>query len=169
MTKQIIYLNNRSILKITKEVEIMYKSKKAQAAMEFLTTYGWAILVVLAAIAALAYFGVLSPDKFLPEKCIFSAGLHCKSYKATTTGVTLMVGNALGKDVTVSGIELKDVSACSATYSNTSVVNGADGSFDISCTLTSGSKLKSDVKITYNEVGGLSGKIHEGSIVTKVQ
>lgn len=28
-------------------------------------TYGWAILVVLAAIAALAYFGVLSPDKFL--------------------------------------------------------------------------------------------------------
>lgn len=35
------------------------KNKKSQAAMEFLMTYGWAILVVLAAIAALAYFGVL--------------------------------------------------------------------------------------------------------------
>jgi uncharacterized protein (UPF0333 family) len=38
--------------------------RKGQAAMEFLMTYGWAILVVLAAIGALAYFGVLSPDKF---------------------------------------------------------------------------------------------------------
>jgi uncharacterized protein (UPF0333 family) len=35
--------------------------KKSQAAMEFLMTYGWAIIVVLVAISALAYFGVLSP------------------------------------------------------------------------------------------------------------
>lgn len=35
------------------------KSRRGQAAMEFLMTYGWAILVVLAAVAALAYFGVL--------------------------------------------------------------------------------------------------------------
>ena len=30
-------------------------------------TYGWAILVVLIAIGVLAYFGVLSPERFLPE------------------------------------------------------------------------------------------------------
>ncbi|MBR9699766.1 hypothetical protein GOV09_04890 [Candidatus Woesearchaeota archaeon] len=52
-------------------------NKKAQAAMEFLMTYGWAILVVLVAIGALAYFGVLSPDKFLPERCTGTAGLDC--------------------------------------------------------------------------------------------
>ena len=51
--------------------------KKSQAAMEFLMTYGWAILVVLAAIAALAYFGVLSPEKFLPEKCLIETGITC--------------------------------------------------------------------------------------------
>jgi len=51
--------------------------KRAQAAMEFLMTYGWAILVVLAAIGALAYFGVLSPGNLLPHKCEFSA---CLSY-----------------------------------------------------------------------------------------
>ena len=45
-------------------MRIMFsKGKKSQAAMEFLMTYGWAILVVLVAICALAYFGVLSPDK----------------------------------------------------------------------------------------------------------
>ena len=31
--------------------------KKSHIAMEFLMTYGWAILVVLAAVAALAYYG----------------------------------------------------------------------------------------------------------------
>lgn len=35
-------------------------------AMEFLMTYGWAILVVLVAVGSLAYFGVLSPDHFVP-------------------------------------------------------------------------------------------------------
>jgi len=34
--------------------------RKGQAAIEFLVTYGWAILIVLIAIGALAYFGVLN-------------------------------------------------------------------------------------------------------------
>ena len=40
--------------------------KKGQATMEFLLTYGWAILMVLAAILALVYFDVLSPSNFVP-------------------------------------------------------------------------------------------------------
>ena len=36
-------------------------AKRGQAAMEFLMTYGWAILAAIIAIAALAYFGVFSP------------------------------------------------------------------------------------------------------------
>lgn len=35
-------------------------------------TYGWALLVVLIAISALAYFGLLNPDKFLPDKVTVS-------------------------------------------------------------------------------------------------
>jgi hypothetical protein len=62
----------------------MFK-KKAQAAMEFLMTYGWAILVVLVAIGALAYFGVLSPENLLPEKCTGSAGFECLDNKPATT------------------------------------------------------------------------------------
>ena len=49
------------------------KSDLSQAALEFLTTYGWAILVVLIAVGALAYFGVLDLGKFLPEKFILPA------------------------------------------------------------------------------------------------
>lgn len=43
------------------------KNKKSQAVMEFLMTYGWAVLVILVAIGALTYFGVLSPERILPQ------------------------------------------------------------------------------------------------------
>ena len=66
-------------------------SKRAQAAMEFLMTYGWAILVVLAAIGALAYFGVLSPDRFLPEKCTLPSGKSLYTFFRTkAASITLL-------------------------------------------------------------------------------
>ena len=48
-------------------------NKKSQAVLEFIITYGWAILVILAAIGTLAYFGILSPEKFVPINS------YCKS------------------------------------------------------------------------------------------
>jgi hypothetical protein len=36
--------------------------------VEFLATYGWAFLVVIAAIVALAYLGLLKPEAFLPDQ-----------------------------------------------------------------------------------------------------
>jgi len=44
-------------------------NKKNPIAMEFLLTYGWAIIVVLVAIGVLWYYGALSLDNLLPEKC----------------------------------------------------------------------------------------------------
>ena len=39
------------------------RKKKGQAAMEFLMTYGWAILAAIIAIGVLAYFGVFNPGR----------------------------------------------------------------------------------------------------------
>ncbi|MEK6868878.1 MAG: hypothetical protein AABX74_01500, partial [Nanoarchaeota archaeon] len=50
---------------------------KAQAALEFLTTYAWAFLVIIIMIGALAYFGVLSPSKLLPDRCNFGPEVGC--------------------------------------------------------------------------------------------
>src|SRR3989338_2574882 len=94
-------------------MKIMYK--KSQAAMEFLMTYGWAILVVLAAIAALAYFGVLSPEKFLPEKCILAPGLACVSHKVEPSQTILILSNGLGRTITVTSLA---VGVCSGTFTS---------------------------------------------------
>ena len=74
------------------------ETKKAQAAMEFLMTYGWALLVVLVAIGALAFFGVLNPGQFLPDQCTLFSGMSCTSYFADISDdqIKLTFQNGLG-------------------------------------------------------------------------
>ena len=85
----------------------MFMKKKAQAAMEFLMTYGWAILVVLIVIGALAYFGVLNPQNLLPEKCTLPVGLSCDEHvvrASSTSGandgtINLIITNGIGEGI----------------------------------------------------------------------
>ena len=143
------------------------KHRKSQAAMEFLMTYGWAILVVLAAIAALAYFGVLSPEKFLPEKCILSPGLLCVSHQITPVTATLIVYNGLGKTITVDSI---DIGGCSGTFT-TDMATGNETRFDISSCNNGAAKetFKGDITFKYTEKStGLSKTVY-GNLATKVE
>ncbi|MFT4303136.1 MAG: hypothetical protein ACMXYG_01105 [Candidatus Woesearchaeota archaeon] len=71
-------------------------NKKGQAAMEFLMTYGWALLIVLIAIAALAFFGLLSPSTFLPTRADIGPEFQVTGVSAGLRGVTFMVTNGIG-------------------------------------------------------------------------
>jgi len=82
------------------------KSRKAQAAFEYLTTYGWAILSAIVAIGALSYFGLLSPANLLPSKCDFGKQLECLEYKIISDGhVYLNLRNNFGKDISIMDVE----------------------------------------------------------------
>lgn len=83
------------------------KKRKSQAAIEFLLTYGWAILAVLVAIGALAYFGVLDPANFFPDTCVFSTGLVCEHQSLGADGIKLNMKNYLHKDIIIDGISAK--------------------------------------------------------------
>ncbi len=142
--------------------------RRAQAAMEFLMTYGWAILVVLVAIGALAYFGVLSPDKFLPSKCTLPSGLACLDHKATSTGVTAVIQNGMGYDLTSVSVTFKDCGTATGVTYGTILANGNKDTYIASCTLT-GSKYSGDVNVSYTitETGLTHNKI--GTITTKIE
>ncbi|NYZ75972.1 hypothetical protein H0N98_01850 [Candidatus Micrarchaeota archaeon] len=51
--------------------------KKGQAAVEYLTTYGWAILILLIVLAVLFSSGILSPSYLISEECTFGNSLGC--------------------------------------------------------------------------------------------
>lgn len=142
-------------------------NRKAQAAMEFLMTYGWAILVVLAAIAALAYFGVLSPEKFLPEKCLIETGFTCISSKVESTQSTLIFQNSYGKSVVIDSV---DIGGCSKTFS-TSLSSEGEGTFVvIGCSNGDVKEVfKGDLIIKYTETRTNLSKTAYGQINTKIE
>lgn len=135
---------------------------KSQAALEFLMTYGWAILVVLVAIGALAYFGVLSPDRFIAQRCSFPAGITCLdfSYSIINDVPTLkfVIKNNLGWDLTLVGITVPaaDVggSDCSTVQSKPNALkNDEQGTFIYNCDppIPKG-KYKPNLVFTYTKV-----------------
>ena len=141
---------------------------RAQASMEFLMTYGWAILVVLAAIGALAYFGVLSPDKFLPQKCTMSPGIDCAEFKITPTNVVIALRNGLGKSIDVTQIQ---VGSCTWEITNTSFANGDLRTFDSGPICSNGivgDRYRADITVSYKDRQTGISKTTDGSIVGKV-
>ena len=155
-------------------------TKKSQAALEFLMTYGWAILVVLVAVGALAYFGVLNPDRFLPSKCTLQSGIACVDHKveiAAGTGgvglVTVRITNSLGYDLDTINVRAGDcgnsVSNCFSTCPTT-LANGASSTYQINCAaVLSGSKYSKQLNITYRNVDTLISHNNPGQLIARIE
>jgi uncharacterized protein (UPF0333 family) len=79
--------------------------RNGQAALEFMMTYGWAILVVLAAIGALSYFGILNPSRFTPDTCLASSPFSCPGKPIVSMSnayIAFSLVNGQGYAVTIS-------------------------------------------------------------------
>ncbi len=140
-------------------------NRKSQAAMEFLMTYGWAILVVLVAISALAYFGVLSPDKFLPSDCKVSAGIACVDKKVSDTGITVTLQNGMGIDMSNLVVTAE---GCGQSSALAALNSGDKRNISIACTL-GGSKYNGDLSVAYtNSDTGLTHNV-TGKLVDRIE
>ena len=158
-----------------------FKDNKAQAALEFLTTYGWAFLVILIMIGTLAYFGILNPSKILPNRCNFGAEFQCLDYQISSTTGTfkLRLKNNAGEPIDVSSISLGTESVASYTCTTPPAppVSWKSGEIkDLTwsvCSgggLTAGEKGKILVIIRYNSVVSGSGYTKEvkGEVLSTV-
>lgn len=155
--------------------------RKGQAAMEFLMTYGWAILAAIVAIAVLAYFGVFSPSTYAPTICIMSAPLGCDIDSVVLvndggTGglvdnVTIYIANGAGESINVTGAWVKgdcqDASQDLTTASIT-IANGEEGAVGVDCddasAFTTGDTFAADVAITYTKGTGTRTLTSSGRI-----
>src|SRR3989339_1539519 len=134
--------------------------KKAQAALEFLMTYGWAILVVLAAIGALAYFGVLSPSNFLPSKCTAGVGMAClgqPELDPAANQVAFVVQNGIGGDLFVNGGNVTGSAACDSL---TRFCRGRGVLSGAGCTVAEAEDIPA--------AGGTAGVVTDGEVFTVV-
>ncbi len=66
----------------------MGEAKRLQSAMEYLMTYGWAILIIALVLGILWYLGVFSPQ--IPSGCVALPGFYCQSlvYSASLNNPT---------------------------------------------------------------------------------
>jgi len=95
-------------------------NRRAQAALEFLMTYGWAILVVLIVIGALSYFGVLNPTILLPEKCTLQMGMYCKNHVIFDDNrIYFELENGMGKGLILTSINVSgEIIDCGTDFTN---------------------------------------------------
>lgn len=169
------------------------KLRKGQAALEFLTTYGWAFLVILVMIGALAYFGVLSPTKFVSERCNFGVEMACNKDTAVAVSgdapvdlVTIKLTNKFGKQITIDDARLNSdyaIGACTAHWEDATAtvtdLAGADyvletqetGNLIFRCAtgsaLPPGEKVKLDIELDYF-VDSSFPKIQNGELFISV-
>jgi len=153
------------------------KNKKAQAALEFLTTYGWAFLVIIVMIGALAYFGVLSPEKFVSERCNLGVEFQCS--KDTTLAdsgnseITVRVTYMGEGQVNVTQIDFNaSETSCDWTGTQTIAKKGSYD-FDIGSTgnpcsgMIVGDKINGELTLFYNKDPAFP-KSQQGELVISV-
>ena len=153
--------------------------RKGQAAMEFLMTYGWAILAAIIAIGVLAYFGVFSPGKFVPSATVVNPPLYANAWNVVdATGVnpdtiSIEVKNNGGDKLNIADVNLANIQVDGQTYTCTETtaidLTDADcGDLDpgelctaiISCDdtggtlLVAGDTVKADLSILYTKSPG---------------
>jgi len=102
-------------------ISVNINNKRSQAAMEFLLTYGWALVVVVVAISSMAYFGVLDGTglaaMFKPDMCQMPPEISCVDQQlyydpdpvfGNHNDLYLYLMNNRGFDVEMNKIEVGD-------------------------------------------------------------
>ena len=163
--------------------------RHGQAALEFLTTYGWAFLVILIMMSALAYFGVLNPSKLLPDRCNFGAEVGCNKNTMIVSNIadntlTMRLTNSFGVGVVVTAArvttDVTTAGACTAQINNipisafswqsdSTIIFNAD--CDGAAALVDKEKIKFNIEIDYYPASAGLGytKIIFGEIFTTIQ
>ena len=140
--------------------------KKAQAAMEFMLTYGWMLLVVVGVVSALAYFGV-SSTKVIPEMCILDTGVACIDFKITSTESSIVILNGI-KDFEIIEATIGD---CTKQFSGLEAISGQKQTIvlDNCDNGNKGNKLKEVIQLTRRDSETGLERIHEGEVTGLIQ
>ncbi len=141
------------------------RKRKGQAAMEFLVTYGWAILIAIVVIGVLVYFGIFSPGRLAGSRAMLSPPFYLNAWNAETMGITLELKNNGGENYNINKI---GIDGCGEFNSVIAIGPGSTASIILPCDLAVGENFKGDITITYTKSGSSIQQASRGTIVEKV-
>jgi hypothetical protein len=156
---------------------------RCQSAIEYLVTYGWSILILALAIAALFMLGIFNPFQIVNTECIFPAGIECTGASILPNGVVninLLQVTSTPISVTALGCNSNTIVAnMQAPFnppSNQVMLQiGANYTFSAQCYSGStafsgsiGSVFKGYIYINYTETNSGFPHTAQGQIVVKV-
>ncbi|MGV8142700.1 MAG: hypothetical protein ACP5NS_03640 [Candidatus Pacearchaeota archaeon] len=151
---------------------------KGQAAMEFLMTYGWAILAAIVAIGVLAYFGVFSPGKITGNSIVVNNPFYASGTQVivTTSEINLEMVNNGGDPLIISSLVINGTGENIAVGCMNDTISilfhpGVTNVVNIPCngTLTSGNNFAGEITINYNKVGSQLGQTINGQMSAVIQ
>jgi|SRR3989344_1595747 len=145
----------------------MIKYKKGQAAMEFLMTYGWAILAAIIVVGVLWYL-IGNPTNLAGDRFTVSAPLIAEASSMNTTGfLFLEIRNGAGETINVTSIDVASTDCTDPTLAGggISITQGSLNTFTISCTaIGTGDRLSSDITFFYLSGDGTLNQQATGSV-----
>ncbi len=166
--------------------------KRGQAAMEFLMTYGWAILAVIVVIGVLVAYGFFNPSRLTQETYALNAPFNVRAAVVTggaagSANVQLDIINGAGEDITLQGISISgcgnsdpssgtgdaaNIGADNLQGAGTHAMNsGAQEIMILTCSsaITVGNLYKGDIALTYTKSGSSLNLQSTGSVVSKAR
>ncbi|HVC58317.1 MAG TPA: hypothetical protein VND15_02480 [Candidatus Acidoferrales bacterium] len=148
--------------------------EKAQSAMEYLMTYGWAILIIAVALAILYQLGIFGGSSALVgTSCLAAAGYLCSSPQLNTAGNLIMQFGQIGQTMVVTGIACTNSITAPVDIqpvAQTPLASGQQTSVVFGCPLSSntiGTTFKGYLWVQYN-TQTQDGNIGEIGSVTAV-
>ena len=147
---------------------------RGQSALEFLTTYGSALLITLIIIGVASYMGVVNPEKFLPEQCRLSPPLTCHDWLVTPREVVLTVSLIGNEPIVIERAEFTSHATgetCPSLIPQR-VVPGRIAQIKSAyyCRIEGkGSKIRMDIHLTYRKEGSSVRKTLHGTLISRIE
>ncbi|HKL23802.1 MAG TPA: hypothetical protein VJ912_00535 [Candidatus Nanoarchaeia archaeon] len=125
----------------------MIKNRKGQAAMEFLMTYGWAILAAVIVVGVLWYM-IGNPANLAGDDFQMSAPFVANAMSISNESIQLEVRNGGATSFNVTQVEIEN---CGTVNPGIDVPAGELGNFTVTCSpvLNSGDRFNGDVTVRY--------------------
>ena len=147
--------------------------KRGQAAVEFLVTYGWAILIILIAVSVLGYFDFLNPDRYTSQYCDTGPQIVCIEHFMDTGGTySLVLRNNHNVDIRIDEITVivdEDEGSISP-FRQLQRGDSANFTVDLGAVqYTRGLNKQADIIVNFRRSGGTNNYDTIGSAIIRVQ